>query len=150
MSLASAWSVKVKYVSWSSTQLLRDRLVREVLSGKRDELVKHGQRVAQGTIRLLGDDVECFFLGVHPFLGSDVLKVRHGVGHRDAVEVKDLATRQNRRQDFVLLRGGQNEHRVRRWLLQGFQKRIERRLLSMCTSSMMYTLYFPCWGGMRT
>ena len=109
-------------------KLFRHRLVREVLSGKRDELVKHGQRVAQGTVRLLGDDVERFFLGVHPFLSRDVLQVSHGVGHRDAVEVKDLATRQNRRQDLVLLRGGQNEHRVRRRLLQGFQKRIERRL----------------------
>ena len=109
-------------------QLLRDRLVREVLAGKSDELVKHGQGVAKGPVCFLGDDVERFFLGTHPFLRRDVLQVRHGVGHSDAVEVEDLAARQNRRENLVLLRGGQNEHRVRGRLFKGFQERVERRL----------------------
>ena len=109
-------------------QLFRDRLVREVLAGKGDELVKHGQGVAKGPVCFLGDDVERFFLGIHPLLRRDVLQVRHGVGHRDAVEVEDLAARQNRRENLVLLSGGQNEHRVRRRLLQCFQERVERRL----------------------
>ena len=109
-------------------KLLRHRLVGEVLSCESHELVKHGQRVAQGPVRLLGDDVKCFFFRVHPLLSRDVLKVRHSVGYGDAVEVEDLATGQNRRQNLVLLRGGQNEHRVRRRLLQRLQKCVERRL----------------------
>ena len=109
-------------------ELLRHRLVRQVFSCERHELVKHGQRVAQGAVRLLGDDVKGFFFRVHPFLSRDVLKVRHGVGYGDAVEVEDLATGQNRRQDLVLLRGGQDEHRMRRRLFQRLQKCVERRL----------------------
>ena len=109
-------------------QLFRDRLVREVLACKGDELVKHGQGVAKGPVCFLGDDVERFFLGIHPFLRRNVLQVRHGVGHRDAVEVEDLTTRQDGGQDLVFLRGGQDEDGVGRRFLQGLQKRVERRL----------------------
>ena len=52
----------------------------------------------------------------------------HHVRHRDAVEVKNLAARENGRKNLVLFRGGQNEHCVRRRLFQGLQKRIECRL----------------------
>ena len=109
-------------------QLFRDRLVREVLAGERHKLIKHGQRVAKRAVRFLGNDVERFFFSVYPLLCCNVLKMRHSVGHRDAVKVEDLAARQNRRQNLVLLRGGQNEHRMRRRLLQRLQKRVERCL----------------------
>ena len=109
-------------------QLLCHGLVRQMLPCERHELVKHRQGVTEGAVGFLRDDVQRLLFRIHTFLGGDVLQMRHRVGHGDAVEVEDLATGQNRRQDFVLFRGGQNEHRVRRRFLQCFQKRIERRL----------------------
>ena len=109
-------------------QLLRHSLVGQVLSCERHELVEHRQRVAQRPVGLLGDDVQRFFLGLHPFLRSNVLQMGHGVWHRDAVEVEDLTTRQDGGQDLVFLRGGQDEDGVGRRFLQGLQKRVECRL----------------------
>ena len=73
-------------------QLLCDGLVGQVLARESHELVEHRQRVAQRAVRFLGDDVQRFFLSLHPLLRRNVLQVSHSIWHRDAVEVENLAT----------------------------------------------------------
>ena len=46
---------------------------------------------------------------------------------RDPVEVIDLASRKNGRDDFLLFRRRQDENDIRRRLLQSFQKGVEGR-----------------------
>src|SRR5690606_24525485 len=62
------------------------------------------------------------------FAIGNLLQVIRDVADLDAVEIKDLATRQNSRNDLVLLRGSQDKNCVRRRLFQGFQKRVESRV----------------------
>ena len=109
-------------------QLLRHGLVGQVLPCERHKLVEHRQRVAQRPVGFLGDDVQRFFLGLHPLLRRNVLQVCHGIWHRDAVEVEDLATRQDGGKDLVLFSRGEDEDGVGWRFLEGLQKRVERRL----------------------
>ena len=50
-----------------------------------------------------------------------------GVAHRHTLEVIDLATGEDGRQNLVLLSGGENEDDVCRGLLKGLQERVEGR-----------------------
>ena len=109
-------------------QLLGHGLVSQVLPREGHELVEHRQCISQCPVGFLSNDVQSLFLRLNPLLGSNVLQVSHGIWHGDAVEVENLATRQDGGQNLVLLRGGQDEHRVGRRLLKGLQKGIECRL----------------------
>ena len=109
-------------------QLLGDGLVGQVLACERHELVEHRQRVAQRAVRFLCDDVQRFLLSLHPLLRRNVLQVGHGIWHRDAVEVENLATRQDGGKDLVLFCRGQDEDGVGWRFLKGLQERVERRL----------------------
>lgn len=52
-------------------------------------------------------------------------KMLYDVAHRDAVEVIDLAPRENGGYDFVLLGGGENEYDVARGLFESLEKSVE-------------------------
>ena len=109
-------------------QLLGHGLVGQVLSRKCDELVEHGQGITQRSICFLCNHMQRLFLSLNFLLRCDVLQVRNGIWDRDAVEVEDLATRQDGGQDLVLFRRGQNEHRMGWRFLEGFQECVERSL----------------------
>jgi hypothetical protein len=47
----------------------------------------------------------------------------------------------------MLFGGGQDKFGIGRWLFKGFQKALKAACESMCTSSMIYTLYCPICGG---
>ncbi len=109
-------------------EVFRNGGVVEFFAGKSDELVKNAQRIAECTICLNGHYMQRSFFGFYPLLCADALEVLHHVRHGDAVEVEDLASRQDGWENLVLFGGGQDEDRMRRWFFERLQKRIEGRL----------------------
>ncbi len=67
------------------------------------------------------------FSALDPFLRPDLFQMLYCIRGRDPLKIEYLTTRQDRRQDLVLLRRCQDEDRIGRRLLQRFQKGIERR-----------------------
>ena len=64
-------------------------------------------------------------LYLNPFLVRNVAQIAHHIHNADAVEVIDLASGQDCRDDLVLFSGCQNEYGVGRRLFQGFQECVE-------------------------
>ena len=100
----------------------------EFLAGEGDQLIENTQRIAERAICLSGHYMQRSFFGFYPLFRADALQVFHHVRHGDAVEVEDLASRQNGRKDLVLFGCGEDEDRMRRWFFERLQKRIEGRL----------------------
>ena len=98
------------------------------VGGERGNQVEHRKGVAQASVGFLGDELQGFFLGLDAFLGRDARQVPTHVVHPDAVEVENLAPRQNGGDDFVLLGGGEYENGVGRRLFQRFQECVESRV----------------------
>ena len=99
--------------------------VAERRAAERDRLVEHRQCVAHASVGLLGDEVERLLVVGDALLRGDVLEVLDAVLDADAVEVVNLAARENRRDDFVLLGGGEDENRMGGGLLERLQKGVE-------------------------
>src|SRR6476620_1111202 len=68
----------------------------------------------------------CFF-GLKNFLLSNAQQVADSIGSGNALEVKNLTTAKDSRQDLMLLRSSQDEDGIRRWLLQRLQEGVEGR-----------------------
>ena len=73
-------------------QVVDDVLVGDVLARETDHLVEDGERVAQGTVGFLGDDVQGFGFGCNTFTLGDKSQVFGNVVYRNPFEVKDLTT----------------------------------------------------------
>ena len=67
------------------------------------------------------------FSSIKAFLLSHVLQVIHGVADGHPFKVVDLAAAENRRQDLMLLGGGEDEDDVCGWFFQCLQKGVEGR-----------------------
>ena len=106
-------------------EVLDCALIGDIALARSRHLVEDGERVAHCAISLLGNHVEGCCLGSHATVGADVFQLLHDVGHLDAREVVDLAARENRRDNLLLLGGCQNENRVFGRLFQRLQKRVE-------------------------
>ena len=109
-------------------QVFNHSLVGDVSSREAGHLVEDGKCVTHTSVRFLGNDGQGFRLGLDAFFLGHVLQVSHGILHVDAVEVINLASAQDGRQNLMLLGGGQNEDGMMRRLLQRFQESIEGRL----------------------
>ena len=103
-------------------------LVCDVAPGACRHLVENGECVAHGAVGLPGNHRQCRRFGGYAFAGGHVAEVRAHVGNADAVEVENLATRENGRQYLVFLGGCENEDGVSRRLLEGFEECVEGRL----------------------
>ena len=109
-------------------QVLDGSLVGDVSSGEAGYLVEDGKCITHTPIRFLGDDCQCFRLSMDTFLLGYILQVCYGILHIDAVEVIDLASAQDGRQNLVLLGGSQDEYGMMRRFFQCLQECIEGRL----------------------
>ena len=96
-------------ISTQYIQHLNRALVRDLVATESDQLVKDRECVTHSSVCLLRHHVQRLFAHFHTFVRCHFLQVRDGIGNRDAVEVIHLATTQNRRQHFVLLRGRKDE-----------------------------------------
>src|SRR5690606_17603228 len=90
-----------------------------------DHQVEYGERVPQGAVGLLGDEVKRLGFCGDVFSFGDLLQVRYNVADLDPVEIEYLAARQDGREHFVLFRCGKDENGVWRWLFQRLEKRVE-------------------------
>jgi len=100
-------------------------LLRDVCAAKGHELVQHGLRVTHAALRALADGKRGLFIELHVFQLGDVEEVLGDDGVRDAAQVKALTATDDRGEDLVRLRGGEDELHVRRRLFERLQQRIE-------------------------
>ena len=126
-----------------------DILILHIGTAKRHRLVENRERVTHCPVSLAGDDVERLVINIDILLGRDVAQIPHYVRNADTVEIVGLAPGQDRRQNLVLLGGRQDENRMCR-RSNVFRKALNADWVSMWTSSMIYTLYFPTCGGICT
>jgi len=63
-------------------------------AGETDNLIEHAERIAKRAIRFFGQSEEGLFLIGNPVCLAHPRKFPGDVGHPDAVEMKDLTTRQ--------------------------------------------------------
>ena len=75
-----------------NVQVVDDILVGDVFSREADHLVEDGERIAQGTVGFLGDDVQGFGLGIDTFALGHKGEVFGNIIHCYPLEVKDLTT----------------------------------------------------------
>ena len=92
-----------------------------------DDLLQHGERIAEGSIRLARHLPQGLGLGVRPLPFDDLTEAVEDPARADAVERDVLAPRTDRHRDLVGLRGGQDEHHVGGRLLQRLEKGVEGR-----------------------
>ena len=95
--------------------------------GKAGDAVEHRQRVTHPPIGLLGDEPQSRFVRLDPLLLGHVAQVLGDVPDRDTLEVIDLAAREDRGQDLVLLRRGEDEDGVAGGLLERLEEGVEGR-----------------------
>ena len=112
--------VVVEYVERTSHLAIRERLTAE-----RNRLIEHRKCVAHTSIGLLSDQVERLIVVGNALLLSDIFQIADTILDTNTVEVEDLATRQNRRNDLMFLGGCQDEDGVCGRLFERFQERIE-------------------------
>ena len=111
------------------------RLVRDISTRGGGDLIENRQCVAHTAIGLTGDDIQGIVVDGKTFLRSDITQVFDYIFNGDTLEIVNLATRQNRRQQFVFLGRCQYENGMMGRFFEGFQKRIER-----CRRQHMYLI----------
>ncbi len=100
-------------------------LIGDVSAGGSRYLVEYGEGVAHGTVGLGCYNSERGRFGFYAFsLGYKRQVVDH-VLYRDAVEIVDLASREDGGYDLVLFRCGEDENHVGRRFFKGFQECVE-------------------------
>ncbi len=102
--------------------LLADRI-----AGKGRDLIHERQRVTHRTIRLARQKQQSRIIDPQLFPLRDRAQVPRQFIGRDATEVITLGARKNRFGNFERLGRGENEHHVRRRLLERLEQGIERR-----------------------
>ena len=84
-------------------------LVRDGCTAEGDELVEDREGVTHTAVCLLRNDVEGILGDGDAFFGRHGLQIRDGIRHGDAVEIIDLATAEDGRQDLMFLRRSEDE-----------------------------------------
>ena len=74
-------------------QIVNDIFVGDVFAAETHHLVEDGERVAEGTVGFLRDDVQGFWLGCNAFALGDKSQMLGNIIHRNTLEIKDLAAR---------------------------------------------------------
>ena len=88
-------------------------------------MIEDGEGITHAAVGLLGDDVERLGFGLDALFLGHVLQVADDVGDGDAGEVVDLTAGEDRGEDLVLLRGGEDEDGVVWRLLEGLEEGVE-------------------------
>ena len=109
-------------------EVVERALVGDMPLGGCGHLVKDGEGVAHSAVGLLCDDVEGRRLGVDALMLTDVLQLLDDIGHGDAREIINLATRQDGRDDLLLLGGGKDKDGIFGRFFQRLEEGIEGSL----------------------
>ena len=73
------------------------------------------------------DEVECLVVGRNALLRCHIAQILNAILNADAVEVVDLAAREDCRYNLMLLGGCEDEYCVVWWLLKCLEEGVERR-----------------------
>ena len=106
-------------------EVFDDLLIGDGALAERCHLVEDGQGIAHATVGFLGDDGQCLFLVADALLLGHPLQVGDGVLDGHALEVVNLAARDDGGQDFVLLGGGEDEDDVLWRFFERLQEGVE-------------------------
>ena len=106
-------------------KIIDDCLIRDVSIRKARSLVEYREGVAHTAVGFLGNDVQSLRFRLDMFARSHILQMLDNIRYRDAREIINLATRQNRRQHLMFLRRCQNKQSMVWRLLQRLQESIE-------------------------
>ena len=106
-------------------EVLDGALVGDIPLARGRHLVEYRERVAHGAVGLLCYDIECGTLGLDAAVVGNILQLCHNVGHCDACEIVDLASRQNGGNDLLLLGSGENEDGILGRFLECLEKGVE-------------------------
>ena len=99
--------VGVEYIEYRYRLLIGDGCTAESY-----ELVEDLEGVTHAAVCLLRDDVQRILGDGDAFVRGYRLQISDGVGDGDAIEVIDLASAEDGRQNLMLLRGSKDEDRV--------------------------------------
>ena len=106
-------------------QVFNDLLIGDIPLTERYRLVEDTQRIAHTAICLLSNDSQCLFLILHALFLCHGFQMTDGVTHRHTLEVIDLTTTQDGRQNLMFLGGGKDEDDMGRGLFQRLQEGVE-------------------------
>src|SRR5690606_16078748 len=74
-----------------NVQVVDHRTVAKLTAGEGNDLIEHGQRIAQGPVGFLGDQVQPVHFVGNPLASGDIGQMLRDVLYPDAVEIKYLA-----------------------------------------------------------
>ena len=103
-------------------------LILHVRTAECNSLVKDGQSITHSTICLVCNHMKRLIIDGDALIRSHHPEVSHNVFDSNPVKVICLTSRQDSREDLMLLSSGKNEYRMRRWFLQRLEEGIECRL----------------------
>ncbi len=109
-------------------QVLKNILIFNLSATEGHRLVENRQRVAHRSVSLHRDDMQRLIINADALFPGNIPQLLHDIVHRDTVEIISLATGKDGRENFVLLSRGEDENRVLRRFLEGFQESVEGRL----------------------
>ena len=112
-------------VAVEHVQVLYHLVVGQVALAVAHRLVEDGERVAHAAVGLLGYHVQRLLVVGESLAVGHTFQMAHDVGHAHAVEVVDLAARDDGGQNLVLLGGGQDEDHIRGRLLERLEEGVE-------------------------
>ena len=99
--------------------------VLDVGTAEGNALIEQSERVAHGSVGLLGYHMDALVVYLYSFRSGYCLDIFGDIRDGDAVEVVGLAAGKYRGQDLVLLRGAEDEHCVGGRFLEGFEEGVE-------------------------
>ena len=104
-----------------------DIVVPDVVAAESYGLVEKALGVAQASVGRLGDQIQSQGADRQTFARGDPRQMFRDLLPRNFLEFEMLAARGDGRRDLVKFRRREDEHRVRRGLLKGFEEGVESR-----------------------
>ena len=129
-------------VAVEHVQVLDNLLVSDVAHAEAGSLVEDGESIAHTSVSLFGYHGERLLFILYAFLLSHHLQVSDGVGHGHALEVVNLTSAENGRQNLVLFGSGKDKDYMRRWLFQRFEEGVKVENENRTSATITYQNFF--------
>ena len=112
-------------VTIQNVEVFYHLLVGDVALAEAGSLVEDGESVSHTSVSLFCNDGKCLLLILDAFLFCYHLQMVDGVRHGHALEVVNLTSAENGRQNLVLFGSGKDKDYMRRWFFQRFEEGVE-------------------------
>ena len=112
-------------VTVQNVEVFYHLLIGNVSLTETGSLVEDGEGVSHTSISLFCNDGKCLLLVFDIFLFCHHFQMIDGVRHSHTLEVINLASAEDGRQNLVLFGGGKDKDYMRRWFFQRLEKGVE-------------------------